>query len=73
MEDINCVISVHNEEKYLPYSLKPLLLTDFEIIFVLARCTDSSEKIIQKFMAKRGKCKVVYMHACYLRAMRNGK
>jgi glycosyltransferase involved in cell wall biosynthesis len=60
MESVSCVMAIHNEEKYLPYSLKPLLSTNFEIIFVLDRCTDSSEKIIQKFIAKRGNCKVVY-------------
>jgi|YelNatPaOPRAMG01_1025707.scaffolds.fasta_scaffold72835_2 hypothetical protein len=53
-------MAIHNEEKYLPYSLKPLLSTNFEIIFVLDRCTDSSEKIIQKFASIRGNCKIVY-------------
>jgi len=53
-------MAIHNEEKYLPYSLRPFLQTNFDLIFVLDRCTDSSEKIIRKFMIKRRNFKITY-------------
>jgi glycosyltransferase involved in cell wall biosynthesis len=60
MKETSCVMAIHNEEKYLPYSLAALLQTNFELIFVLDRCIDSSEKIIRKFKVKRKNSRVVY-------------
>jgi len=54
-EDIHIIIPVHNEEKYLPYSLRPLSdLKIIRIIFVLDRCRDRSEAIVRRFADKRG-------------------
>lgn len=51
---ISCVIAVHNEEKYLPYSLPSLIVLPFdEILFVLDRCTDASEKLIRKIATSK--------------------
>jgi len=50
----SCVVAVHNEEKFLPYSL--LNITDAvfdDVIFVLDRCTDDSEKLVKGVMDKR--------------------
>ena len=46
---ISLVMPIHNEEKYLPESLKTLKEIEnqfFEFIFILDKCTDSSESII---------------------------
>ena len=51
---ISLVMPIHNEEKYLPESLKTLKDVEnqfFELIFVLDKCTDSSEKIIAEWFA----------------------
>jgi glycosyltransferase involved in cell wall biosynthesis len=54
LNEVSIIIPVHNEEKYLPYSLKPLAdLRDTPIIFVLDRCQDGSEAIVRKFARKR--------------------
>jgi len=54
-EMISIIIPVHNEEKYLPFSLRPLLaLKGIRIIFVLDRCRDKSEVIVRKFGEKHG-------------------
>jgi len=47
---VSATIVIHDEGQYLLYSLKPLLesVVD-EIIFVLDRCTDNSEMIINRF------------------------
>ena len=47
---ISAVMPIHNEGKYLPYSLKNMLIAPLdELIFILDRCTDNSEQIIKKF------------------------
>ena len=43
-----CVLAVHNEENYLPYSLAAINELDNQIVVVLDRCTDSSEKLIRR-------------------------
>jgi len=44
------VMAVHNEQEYLPYSLKSLLNVPLdELIVVLDRCSDRSEEIIKQF------------------------
>ena len=44
------VMPIHNEEKYLPYSLSSLLDAEIdELVVVLDRCTDRSESIIDYF------------------------
>ena len=44
------VMPIHNEEKYLPFSLASLLYANLdELIVVLDRCTDRSEQIINSF------------------------
>lgn len=51
---LSCVVAVHNEEKYLPYSLTNISNSVFdEIIFVLDRCTDASEKIVKTIRDNR--------------------
>jgi len=58
---ISVVMPVHNEELYLPYSLKPLLEAPiYEFIFVLDRCTDRSEDFILKFGRHRKRCKIIH-------------
>jgi glycosyltransferase involved in cell wall biosynthesis len=58
---ISVVVPIHNEAKYLPYTLKPLQTASvYEFIFVLDRCTDDSEQIVRKFALKtRTKCKIL--------------
>lgn len=47
---ISCVMPIHNEEKYLPYSLNSLLNAPiYEIVCVLDRCTDKSKEICRRF------------------------
>lgn len=47
---VSVTMAVHDEEQYLLYSLKPFLKSVVdEIIFVLDRCTDNSEMIINRF------------------------
>jgi len=44
------VLLVHNEQKYLPYSLNSLTEANLdELIIVLDRCTDKSEYITKRF------------------------
>ena len=51
---LSCVIAIHNEEKYLPYSLLYLSNSIFdEVIVVLDRCTDNSERLIRKITDDR--------------------
>ena len=51
---VTCVLPVHNEQQYLPYSLPRLNKLDVEeILFVLDRCNDDSEGLIRTF----GNCK----------------
>jgi len=45
---VSGVIPVHNEEKYLPYSLAALKHAKLdELVFILDRCTDRSREIIE--------------------------
>lgn len=64
---ISFIIPCHNEEKFLPYSLKPLLEyldTNDEIIFVLDRCTDKTETIINWFKQKcKAHVRIVYKNS----------
>lgn len=47
---ISGALPVHNEEKYLPYTLSHLLRCRLdELVFVLDRCNDGSEEIIDHF------------------------
>jgi len=47
---ISVVMPVHNEEKYLPYSLASLLRCPIdELVIVLDRCTDRSTIITERF------------------------
>lgn len=46
---ISVVLPIHNEENYLPYSLPSLIKSQIhELVIILDRCTDNSEKIIRK-------------------------
>lgn len=57
---ISVVMPVHNEERYLPYSLGSLLDAPVsEFIFVLDHSTDNSEEILKKFASKYPKCKIL--------------
>ena len=57
-----CVLAVHNEEDYLPYSLPSIRELDSQVVVVLDRCVDSSEKIIRRhiknthFVLKQSSC-----------------
>ena len=58
---ISVVMPVHNEEHYLPYSLKPLFKAPiYEFIFVLDRCTDRSENFILRFVSHRKRCRIIH-------------
>ena len=49
---ISLVMPIHNEEQYLPESLKTLKKIEnqfFEFIFILDKCTDKSENIISQW------------------------
>jgi len=61
------VMPIHNEEKLLLYSLRPLLdLPQYiRIIIVLDRCTDRSEQIIKWFARHRQNVKIVHKNAVF--------
>ncbi|MEM3641791.1 MAG: glycosyltransferase family 2 protein [Candidatus Bathyarchaeia archaeon] len=49
---ISLIMPIHNEEEYLPKSLKSLKKIEdqiFEFIFILDRCTDNSENIVRQW------------------------
>jgi glycosyltransferase involved in cell wall biosynthesis len=49
---ISLIMPIHNEEEYLPESLKSLKEIEdqfFEFIFILDRCTDNSESIVMQW------------------------
>jgi len=49
---ISLIIPIHNEEEYLPESLKSLKEIEdkfFEFIFILDRCTHNSESIVMQW------------------------
>ena len=49
---ISLIMPIHNEEEYLPESLKTLKNIEnqfFEFIFILDRCTDNSENIVMQW------------------------
>lgn len=57
---ISVVMPVHNEERYLPYSLRSLEKAPIsEFIFVLDHSTDRSEEILRKFASKYPKCRIL--------------
>ena len=45
-----CVLAVHNEEAYLPYSLGPLGELGCLVVVVLDRCVDASEKLVKRHL-----------------------
>ena len=56
---ISGVMAVHNEAEYLRYSLPALAGLPFdELIFVLDRCTDDSEKTIRRLAPRNSKIMV---------------
>jgi len=53
MLEISACLPIHNEAKYLRYSLASMRKLDVdEWIVVLDRCTDESEKLIKKYLPK---------------------
>jgi len=51
---VSCVLPIHNEAKYLRYSLPTLLKSPFhEIIIVLDRCVDDSKHIVEAYADDR--------------------
>ena len=49
----SCLLPVHNEEKFLPYSLPSVFaLEPHEIVIVLDRCTDNSAEVISDLIEK---------------------
>jgi glycosyltransferase involved in cell wall biosynthesis len=49
---ISLIIPIHNEEEYLPESLKSLKEIEdqfFELLFILDRCTANSESIVMQW------------------------
>ena len=61
---ISVIMPIHNEEEYLPYSLRQLDELKgkiHEFIFIIDNCKDKSERIIQKFALKHPNCKIFYV------------
>ena len=59
-QKISVVIPIHNEQKYLPYSLRSLENCPIdELIFFLDRCTDNSLHLINEFSTYRYNCKII--------------
>lgn len=52
MSKLFCVLVMHNEEKFLPYSIPSLLELGCMVVVVLDRCTDSSEAFIRQHLKK---------------------
>lgn len=49
--DVSLIMAVHNEEKYLPRSLPPLVKSNIkEFIVILDKCTDNSENIVKRYV-----------------------
>jgi glycosyltransferase involved in cell wall biosynthesis len=47
-------MAIYNEEKFLPYSLPPVADSFFdEVVVVLDRCTDNSERMVKGVMDTR--------------------
>jgi len=46
---VSLIMPIHNEEDYLPESLKKIENQFFEFIFILDRCTDNAENIIMQW------------------------
>lgn len=67
---ISFVIPCHNEEKLLLYSLKPLLehLNDEdEVVFVIDRCTDNTEAIVNWFKKKcKAQVKIIHKNSKFV-------
>lgn len=58
MVNFSVVVPVHNEAEMLTYSLPSLCkLGSKEVIFVLDRCTDSTEKVIKEFWKRHDSVK----------------
>lgn len=58
--ELNVVMAIHNEERYLPYSLNRLKDAPLDlIVFVLDRCNDKSEAIVRAFKPKFRKIVVI--------------
>lgn len=49
-EKIVCVLVVHNEENYLPYSIPSLVELGCKVVVILDRCNDSSEGYIRTYL-----------------------
>jgi len=60
--DVSIVLALHNEERLLPYSLKPLRNFHGEIIFVLDRCSDMTAAIVERFKKVSCATKIVVQH-----------
>ena len=59
---VSIVLALHNEQKLLPYSLEPLKSFRGEIVFVLDRCSDNTEKIVEQFKRVCSAEKIVVAH-----------
>lgn len=54
LANISCVVAAYNEESFLPYSLPTIKNTVFdEVVFVLDRCSDDTEKLVRGVMDER--------------------
>ena len=51
MNTLSILLVVHNEESQLEDCLKTVSFAD-EIVVILDKCTDNSEKIVKKFKSK---------------------
>lgn len=47
LDSLCCVLAVHNEERFLPYSVGALNELGCKVVVVLDRCSDSSERIVK--------------------------
>lgn len=60
--NVSIVLALHNEEELLPYALNPLRKFRGEIIFILDRCKDNTEKIVNRFKERCMAEKVIVEH-----------
>jgi len=50
---VSVIMAIHNEERYLPRSLPPLVKADInEFVAILDRCIDNSEEIVKQHFPK---------------------
>ncbi len=66
MSKVVGVLAVHNEEQYFPFTLYDLNICADEVLAVIDRCTDRSDKLISKYswLKVAKDTKLVWMNTC---------